>query len=302
MCIRDSSHAAGIGDPMREEDVRAAILSRMNVHCHGHSGIRLTITETMGEMLNKGVHPVMCQKGSVGACGDLSPMSQMALALMGEGEVFFQNERLSAKEGLKRAGIEPVIYKERDGLATINGSNCITGMGCLEVYDAYQLVRHQEIAAAMTLEVLHANVKAFDHRIHELRGFRGAQDCAFNLRNMLEKSNIIHNAKKKVQDAYSLRSTPQVSGAARDSLDWARFMMETELNGCADNPTFFPEEDLVISGANFQGTPMAFALEMTGIATTTVSALSERRLNRLMNPNLSVGLSLIHISEPTRPY
>ncbi len=284
------SHAAGIGEPMKEEYARAAMLSRISVHCHGHSGMRLKITNTMLEMLNKGVSPVMCQKGSVGACGDLSPMSQMALSLMGEGEVFYKSERMPSKTGLEKAGIEPVIYQERDGLATINGSNCITGMGCLHVHDSQQWMKQHDIAASMTLEVLHANTMAFDRRIHELRGFPGAIKTAENLRNLLRDSKILAKAKKKVQDAYSLRSIPQVAGAARDSLKWARYMMETELNACADNPTFFPEEDLVISGANFQGTPMALALENVGTAMTTVAALSERRLNRLMNPALSVGL------------
>ena len=284
------SHAAGCGDPMTEENVRAAMLSRLNTHCWGHSGIRLEIVRTQLDMLNRGVTPVVCQKGSVGACGDLSPMAQMAITFMGEGEVFYKGQRLPAKDGLAEAGIPTIVFRERDGLAAINGSDFITGMGCLELYDAERWLRTQEIALAMTLEALNANMKAYDARIHEVRGYPGAQECAENIRRLTDGSELLKLPGKKVQDAYSLRSSPQVIGAAREACKWARYMLEIELNHCADNPTFFPEEDLVLTGANFQGTPMAFALELLGTSITTVAALSERRLNRLMNPHLSAGL------------
>lgn len=284
------SHAAGCGEPCHEEDARAAMLSRINTHCWGHSGVRLEITQTMVEMLNRGVTPVMCQKGSVGACGDLSPMAQMAITLMGEGEVFYAGRRLPAKDGLNAAGITPVVFRERDGLATINGSNLITGMGCLEIYDAANCLRTQEVVLAMTLEALNANMKAYDARIHLVRGYPGAQECAANIRRLTEGSELLKRNGKKVQDAYSLRSCPQVIGAAKDALKWSRQMLEIELNHAADNPVFFPDEDLVLTGANFQGTPMALALELLGTSLTTVAVLSERRLNRLMNPHLSMGL------------
>ncbi|HKM51807.1 MAG TPA: histidine ammonia-lyase [Isosphaeraceae bacterium] len=284
------SHAAGCGDPCAEEDVRAAMLSRLNTHCWGHSGIRLEVVQTQVEMLNRGVTPVVCQKGSVGACGDLSPMAQMAITLMGEGEVFYQGKRLPAKQGMAEAGIPTIVFRERDGLAAINGSNFISGMGCLELHDAECWLRTQEIALAMTLEALNANMKAYDPRVHLVRGYPGAQECAENIRKLTEGSELLQRPGKKVQDAYSLRSSPQVIGAAKEAFKWARYMLEIELNHCADNPTFFPDEDLVLNGANFQGTPMAFALEMTGMAVTTVATLSERRLNRLLNPHLSAGL------------
>jgi histidine ammonia-lyase len=284
------SHAAGYGDPIAEDAVRAAILSRINCHCHGHSGLRPVVVKTLVAMLNKGVTPVMCQKGSVGACGDLSPMAQMALVPIGEGEAFYKGERMSGKQAMDAAEIPTIVYEARDGLATINGSNVIAGMSALQLYDAYRWLRTSEIAAAMTLEVLNANMKAYNERLHKVRGFPGAVECAENIRSITEGSALLEREGKKVQDAYSLRSTPQVVGAARDAFKWARYMVETELNGAADNPTFFPKEDLAITGANFQGTPIAFALEMVGIAVTTVSALSERRLNRLMNPHLSMGL------------
>jgi len=284
------SHAAGCGEPCSEENVRAAMLSRLNTHCWGHSGIRLEIVNTQVEMLNRGVTPVVCQKGSVGACGDLSPMAQMAITLMGEGEVFYQGTRLPALDGLAKAGIAPIVFRERDGLAAINGSNFICGMGCLELYDAERWLKTQDVALAMTLEALNANMKAYDARIHLVRGYPGAQECAENIRKLTENSELLRLPGKKVQDAYSLRSSPQVIGAAREAFKWVRYMLEIELNHAADNPTFFPDEELVLTGANFQGTPMAFALELLGMSVTTVAALSERRLNRLMNPHLSMGL------------
>lgn len=284
------SHAAGYGKPLPVEVVRAAILSRINCHCWGHSGLRPVVVETLKEMSNKGVTPVMCEKGSVGACGDLSPMAQMALVLMGEGEAFYKGKRLPAKEAMDRAGIPTLVYEARDGLATINGSNVIAGMGALEIYDAERWIKNSEIAAAMTLEVLNANMKAYDERLYKVRGYPGAIESSENVRRITEDSELLAQKGKKVQDAYSLRSTPQVVGSARDALKWAYYMFEIELNSAADNPTFFPDEKLVLTGANFQGTPLAFALELLGMAVTTVCVLSERRTNRLMNPHLSMGL------------
>jgi histidine ammonia-lyase len=284
------SHAAGCGEPCAEEDVRAGLLSRLNTHCWGHSGIRYEIVRTYVDMMNKGVTPVVFRKGSVGACGDLSPMAQAAITLMGEGEVFFEGMRLPAKEGLSRAGIPTVEFKERDGLAAINGSDLITGMGCLQIYDAERWIRTQDIALAMTLEALNSNMKAYDDRLHQLRGYPGAIETAANIRRITAGSALLDQPGKKVQDAYSLRSCPQVVGGARDSGKYSRSMLEIELNHVADNPNFFPDEDLVLTGANFQGTPMALALEALGTAVTMVGALSERRVNRLVNPNLSEGL------------
>ena len=284
------SHAAGYGKPMPGDVVRAAILSRISCHCHGHSGLRPVVTEALVELLNKGVTPVMCEKGSVGACGDLSPMAQMALVPMGEGEAFYKGERLSGAEALKRAGIAPIVLHARDGLAMINGSNVIAGMSALIVHDVHRWLKMSEIAAAMTLEVLNANMKAYDERVHKTRGYPGALESAANIRRITEGSELLTQPGKKVQDAYSLRSTPQVVGAVRDSLKWARYMVEIELNGAADNPIFFPDEDLVLTGANFQAGPMALPLELLGTAVTTVAVLSERRHNRLMNPHLNAGL------------
>lgn len=286
------SHAAGIGEPLPEEVVRAAWTSRINVLLQGRSGCRPLIPETMAALLNRGVTPVVCSRGSVGACGDLSPMAQAALVLIGEGEAFFAGERLPGAEALRRAGVEPLVFEARDGLSAINGSNVICGMGCLEIEDARNVLHASEAAAAMTLQALNVNMLGYDARLHRARGFPGAVACAERIRKLVEKSRLLDRPGKKVQDAYALRSTPQVTGAAWDTLRYARENFEIELNGVGDNPLFFPDEDggTVLTGANFQGTPTAFPLEYLGIAVTTVAALSERRTNRLLNPNLSQGL------------
>lgn len=285
------NHAAGIGEPCPIEHVRAAMLSRVNVHAKGYSGCRPEITLTYIEMLNKGVTPVVCEKGSVGACGDLSPMSQCALSLMGEGECFYQGKRMPTKEAMDKAGITIPGLKARDGLAAINGSNLITGIGCLILNDAEVWTKHAEVSAAMTLEALLANMKPYDVKLHQLRGFPGAVKSASNLKSIMDGSDLIAGkVKVKVQDAYSMRSTPQVIGALRDQLKHARKQIEIELNGVADNPIFVSEEDRVLTGANFQGTPVSLPLDVTGAAIAMVCVLSERRLNRLLNTNLSVGL------------
>ncbi len=284
------SHAAGIGKPLPEEVVRGAIASRINVHCHGHSGQRPIVTKTLVEMLNRGVTPVMYDKGSVGACGDLSPMAQMALVLIGEGEAFYQGERLPGKVAMERAGIPTITFEARDGLATINGSNVLTAMLALAVHDIERWLKVSEIAAATTLECLKANMKPYDPRLHEERGFRGAIISAKNILKLTEGSEILAQKGKRVQDAYSMRSTPQVVGAARDAVRYARSQIEIELNGVGDNPLFIWEDDTVLTGANFQGTPVSLPGDMVAIAVSMVSVLSERRLNRLLNPALSVGL------------
>jgi len=285
------NHAAGIGDPAPIEYIRGAMTSRINVHAKGRSGCRPEITLTLIDMLNKGVTPVVCQKGSVGACGDLAPMSQIALLLMGEGEAYFQGEKLIGREALERAGIPIPGLKARDGLATINGSNLITSMSAIQLYDTNRWLKQAEIACAMTLEALYANMKPYDVRLHQARGFPGAVRSAAALMKCIEGSDLLSGKFKiKVQDAYSMRSTPQVIGAAHDAVAHAKKQVEIELNGVGDNPIFFTEYELTLTGANFQGTPISLPMDMVGAAVTMVSVLSERRLNRMTNPALSVGL------------
>jgi len=285
------NHSAGIGKPAPVEHVRAAMLTRINVHCHGNSGCRPEITQTLVDLLNKGVTPVVCEKGSVGACGDLAPMSQIALLMMGEGEAFYNGDRLPSAEAMKKAGIPVPGLHARDGLATINGSNLLAGMGCLELLDAERLIAQAEIACAMTLEALMANTKPYDERLHKMRGFKGAVTSANNIKKMINGSDLATGKLKvKVQDAYSMRSTPQVIGAARDHLAYARKQFEIEINGVGDNPIFLPDENTVLTGANFQGTPISLPLDMVGVSIAMICVLSERRLNRLLNPALSIGL------------
>jgi histidine ammonia-lyase len=285
------NHAAGIGEPVPVEQVRGAMASRVNVHARGYSGCRPEITLTLVEMLNRGVTPVVCRKGSVGACGDLAPMSQIALLLLGEGEAFFEGRRLPGEKALARAGIAPPGLQARDGLAAINGSNLMTAMSALLLHDVERWLEQAEIACAMSLEALFANMKPYDERLHELRGFPGAVRAARAIKKCIAGSDLVTGKlKTKVQDAYSMRSSPQVIGAAHDAVAWARRQVEIELNAVADNPIFLPEYKLTLTGANFQGSPVSLPMDMVGAAVTMVCVLSERRLNRLTNPALSVGL------------
>lgn len=285
------NHAAGIGKPASIEYVRGAMAGRVNVQAKGQSGCRPQITLTLVEMLNKGLTPVVCQKGSVGACGDLAPMAQIALLLMGEGEAYYKDERLPGKVAMERAGIRIPGLKARDGLATINGSNLLTAMSAIQLYDINRWLKQAEIACAMSLEALYANLKPYDVRLHETRGFPGAIRSARALMKCIDGSDLLSSkVKTKVQDAYSMRSSPQVIGAARDAVAHAKKQVEIELNGVGDNPVFFPEENLTLTGANFQGTPVSLPMDNVGVAVTMVCVLSERRLNRLTNPALSRGL------------
>jgi len=304
------NHAAGIGDPAPIEFVRAAMVGRINVHAHGNSGCRPEITITLVEMLNKGVTPYVCQKGSVGACGDLAPMSQIALLMLGEGKAYYKGELLEGKEAMERSGIPVPDLLARDGLATINGSNFLTAMSALLLYDTNNWLKQTEIAAAMSLlydtnnwlkqteiaaamslDALKANMKPYTLKLHEVRGFPGAVRSAKALQRLIAGGDLKEGrVKSRVQDAYSMRSTPQVIGTAHDAVAWARTQVEIELNGVGDNPIFFPDENLQLSGANFQGSPVSLPMDMVGVAITMVSVLSERRMNRLNNPALSAGL------------
>ena len=285
------NHAAGIGEPAPIEYVRAAIAGRINVHAHGNSGCRPEITQTFVDMLNKRVTPVTSLKGSVGASGDLAPMAQIALLLMGEGEATYQGQRLPGKEAMDRARIPIPALQARDGLAAINGSNLLTAMSALQLYDMNRWLKQAEIACAMTLEALLANMKPYDVRLHQVRGFSGAVRSAKAIMKCTEGSDLLSGKMKtKVQDAYSMRSSPQVIGAAHDAIAYAKSQVEIELNGVGDNPIFFPEHNLTLTGANFQGTPVCLPMDMAGVAITMTCVISERRLNRLTNPALSVGL------------
>jgi histidine ammonia-lyase len=285
------NHAAGIGDPAPEEYVRGAMLGRINVHAHGNSGNRLVITQTLVNLLNKGVTPFVCQKGSVGASGDLAPMSQIALLMMGEGEAYYKGELMPSKKAMDKAGIEIPGLQARDGLATINGSNVLTAMSAIFLYDSNKWLKQAEIAASMSLEALKANMRPYNKLLHEVRGFKGAVRSAEAINKCVTGGDLMEGKVKcKVQDAYSMRSTPQVIGSAHDALAYARSQVEIELNGVGDNPIFFPDKNLQLTGANFQGSPVSVPMDMAGACITMICVMSERRMNRLNNPALSVGL------------
>ncbi len=292
------SHAAGIGKAMPKEIVRGAMCGRINVHCKGFSGGRKEITEKMIEILNSDVVPYVCEKGSVGACGDLAPMSQIALTMMGEGDAFYKDKLMSAKNALAKAKIKPLKLAARDGLSIINGSNVLTALSALILNDAKLWLKTHDLSASMTLEALNANMKPYKSKLHELRGFTGSKKVAKNITNLTEGSEILNSKNKKLQDAYSLRSTPQVAGTLRDSLSYTLKQVEIELNGVGDNPIFLPEEKEVLTGANFQGTPVALPMEMIGVGLSMVGVLSERRMNRLVNPALSGGLPPFLTEDP----
>jgi len=285
------NHSAGIGDPSPKDHVRAAMLGRINVHAKGMSGCRLIITETLVDMLNNDVVPYVCSKGSVGASGDLAPMAQIALVLMGEGQAYYKGKLYSGAEALKMAGIAIPGLEARDGLATINGANFLTAMSALFIYDACNWFKQCEIAAAMSFDALLANTGPLNKLIHEVRGFEGAVKSSNSICKNLDGGDLfLGKIKTKLQDAYSLRSTPQVIGAAIDALEYCRTQVEIELNGVGDNPIFFVDKNIQLSGANFQGTPVSLPLDMLGMSITMVSVLSERRMNRLNNPALSNSL------------
>ncbi|MCK5786547.1 MAG: aromatic amino acid lyase [Candidatus Sabulitectum sp.] len=285
------NHSAGIGKPAPIEHVRGAMLGRANVHCNGHSAVRVEMTRMLVAMLNAGVTPVVCEKGSVGASGDLAPMSMIALIVMGEGEAWYKGEKYPGTEALAMGGLTPLELQARDGLALINGSNFLTAISALNLFDMNRWLKQAEIAAAMSLEALYANLTPYEDDVHKVRGFSGSLRSARAIRRCIDGSDLsTGKTPQKVQDAYSMRSTPQVIGAAHDAIAYARSQVEIELNGVGDNPLFFPEENKVLTGANFQGTPVSLPMEMAGTSITMVSVLSERRLNRLLNPALSVGL------------
>ncbi|MBX7220577.1 MAG: histidine ammonia-lyase [Blastocatellia bacterium] len=283
------SHSVGIGQPLSEAESRALVLLRANVLAKGHSGVRPEVLETLCQMLNRGVHPVIPEKGSVGASGDLAPLSHLALVTIGEGEAFYQGERLPGAEALRRAEITPLVLEAKEGLALLNGTQALTGVGALTLARLQKLATAADMIGALTLDALHGTDAAFDPRIHTARPHSGQTTVATHLRNLLAGSEIrsSHKDCRRVQDAYSLRCIPQVHGAVRDVIDHTRQVVEIEFNSATDNPLVFPDTGEVISGGNFHGEPVAFALDYAAIAAAELGAISERRIERLVNPDLS---------------
>ncbi len=285
------SHAVGCGAPLPRDVVRAMLLLRANALCQGHSGIRLELVRTLVDMLNAGVHPIVPEKGSLGASGDLAPLSHVALVMLGLGEAEYHGTVYPGKQAMDLAGIPIARLEPKEGLALINGTQAMGAVGALVLYDALRLCRLADIAAGFTLEALQGRMDAFDERVHALRPHPGQSQVARNIRMLCQGSPLIEEAQgERVQDAYSLRCVPQVHGAVRDSIRHVRTVLETEFNAVTDNPLIYPETDDVISGGNFHGEPLALALDFLGIAVSELASISERRLERMVNPQLSNGL------------
>lgn len=282
------SHACGIGDPFDEETVRAIMLLRINNIAKGFSGVRVSTLKTLVDMVNLGVHPVIPEKGSLGASGDLAPLAHMVLVMLGMGEAFYKGTRMSGAEAMKRAGIQTIELSAKEGLALINGTQVMTAVGLITLYDAMRLSLQADVAAALTMEALNGIVDAFDPRLHAVRPHAGQVASAAALRRLLEGSErITHQGELRVQDAYTLRCTPQIHGATRDALDYVKRCIDIEINSVTDNPIVFQADGVVFSGGNFHGQPMALAFDFLGIALSELANVSERRIERLVNPSLS---------------
>ena len=287
------SHSCGLGAPLSEPEARAMLLMRANVLATGYSGARSSLIDTLIAMLDEGVVPVIPEKGSVGASGDLAPLSHLALALIGEGEAFYKGERLSGAEALRRAQIEPLCLEVKEGLALLNGTQAMAAVGSLALQRAETIVRVADVAGAMTLEALRGTPVAFDERIHRARPHPGQIEVAGHLRELLHDSEIRSSHLEndpRVQDAYSLRCMPQVHGAVRGALGHAREIVETETGSATDNPLVFTETGEVLSGGNFHGAPLALAFDYAALAMTDLISISERRVDRLVNPDLNDDL------------
>ena len=285
------SHACGVGKELDIEIVRAIMLLRANAISKGYSGARVLVIKTLLDMLNKGVTPVVYEKGSLGSSGDLAPLAHMVLVMIGEGEAYYNGERMSGAKAMELAGIGTIELVEKEGLALINGTQVMTAIGALAVYDAINLSKVADITAAMTCESLRGITDAYYHRVHDVRPQVGQGKCANNLLKILNGSSLTtRQGDLRVQDAYTLRCVPQIHGASKDAIDYVKRVVEIEINSATDNPLIFEDEERVISGGNFHGQPIALAMDFLGIALSEFADVAERRIERLVNSQLSVDL------------
>ena len=285
------SHSCGVGKPLDEEIVRGVMLLRINALSKGYSGARLSTIDTLLKMLNKGVHPIIPEKGSLGASGDLAPLSHMVLVMIGKGEAIYKGERLSGQIAMEKAGIPIIELTSKEGLALINGTQVMTSIGAFTIFDAINLSKTADIAGALTVEALNAITDAFDEKVHIVRNQRGQIKSGKNLLALLEESNMTsRQGELRVQDAYSIRCMPQIHGASRDCFEYVKEKVELEMNAATDNPLIFLDEEEVISGGNFHGQAMAIAFDFLAIGLSELANVSERRLERLVNPTLNNGL------------
>ena len=301
------SHSAGVGQPLSEPEVRAMLLLRANVLAKGFSGTRALVLELLIAMLNAGVHPVIPEKGSVGASGDLAPLAHLALVVIGEGEAFHRGQRISGAEALRRAGLEPIQLGAKEGLALLNGTQAMTAVGALAASRAQRLARLADLAGAMSLEALMGTPAAFDERIHQARPHFGQIASAAQLMRLLNGSEIRESHRthdSRVQDAYCLRCMPQVHGAVRGVLAHVASVLEIEAGSATDNPLVFPQNPSkgqsngVVSGGNFHGAPISYALDYAAIAITDLAGITERRIDRLLNPDINEGLPAFLSPDP----
>jgi histidine ammonia-lyase len=292
------SHAAGVGNKLDEETVRAVMALRIKDFAKGHSGIRLETVHQLMALLNQGICPIVPEKGSVGASGDLAPLAHLSLVLVGMGEAVYNGKKMSGKSALRRCGLKPIQLETAEGLALVNGTQVMTAMGGLAVYDAVRLSKLTDIAAAMSLEVLMGSRMEFDPRIHQVRPHPGQAAAADNMARVTQNSEIItsHRDCSRIQDAYTLRCSPQVHGASKDGIAYTRNVIETEMNASTNNPLVFPESKEFLLGGNFHGQPVALALDFLCMAMAELSNISERRIERLVNPLLS-GLPAFLVSD-----
>jgi len=293
------SHACGVGDPYPMEIVRAAMLLRANALAKGNSGARVATVELLIDCLNRGIVPVVPSRGSVGASGDLAPLAHLALPLVGEGEAWVDGERLEGREALARAGLEPIRLQAKEGLSLVNGTQFMAAFTALGLVRARRLAKAADLACALSVEALQGSRSSFLPEVQALRPHRGQAASAANILRALEDSaiNEAHRWCDRVQDAYSLRCAPQVHGASRDLLDYVEYTISVELNAATDNPLVLVEQELLVSNGNFHGQPLAFALDALAIAVSELANISERRVERLVNPNLSEGLPAFLVVE-----
>lgn len=283
------SHAVGVGEPLSEEVVRGIILLRANALAKGFSGVRQELIEFLVNLLNLRIYPYIPAQGSVGSSGDLAPLAHLALVVTGEGECFGGGKRISAQVELQRKGLKPLKLHAKEGLAMINGTQVMAAIGCLAVAEAELLLKNAQIAGSMSLEALKGTARAFDEKIHQVRPYAGQQKIARNMRNLVAGSQIIESHKdcEKIQDAYTLRCIPQVYGAIADTIEFIKTTLSIEINSATDNPLIFADQNEVISGGNFHGEPLAFAMDFLGIVTAEIANISERTIDRLVNPHVS---------------
>lgn len=290
------SHAAGVGEPFSKEIVRAALIVRLNSLSQGYSGVRLELLDLLVEIINRNIVPLTPSQGSVGSSGDLAPLSHMGLLLMGEGEAYFDNTLMSGKSALEKAGLKPITFAAKEGLAWNNGTSVMTGVAALGITRAKHLIELADLSCALTAEALCATKNAFDARVHAIRPHPGQIKAAENIRKYIKGSKLIDSIPNRIQDAYSIRCSPQVHGAIRDAIAYVDAVIERELNAATDNPLIFSKEDEALSGGNFHGEPIAIAMDTFGIAIAELADISERRTAKLVDSSTSEGLPMFLIA------